>query len=119
MQYHKYGGLSHAKIAKILCISTSLSHRIETDTMLKFALAIFNPPWSIKNNRLRSLRDKNRESVRFGEIGCYFNDLAEKVRRWSTESDFKTNFEKQIIIAANSIEFRKYVMQVYQEHVNG
>ena len=117
--YHKYGFASHSKIAKTLNISTSLSHKSENDVMLKFAICYFQPPWTIKNDSLRHLKNASGELVRFQEVGECFEVLAEIVQEaLGTDTgslEFKKEFEKRIVEISKHIDFRKFVLSLLKQ----
>ena len=111
-EYHTYGSVSHADIAKKLQISTSLSAKIESDVFLKFSLALFNPPWSIRELSLRRLKDARGQQLHF-DVGECSELLEERVRDViSSEDDFRREYEKKIVEISKSVMFRRFVLQI-------
>lgn len=117
-KYHKFGGAAHSKIAKVLNISTSLSHKSENDVMLKFALCYFQPPWIVRHDQLRHLKDGSGLPIRFVETGECFDYLARIVQDVVDNSDsleFKREFEKRIVEISKHIDFRQFVLSLLKE----
>ena len=114
--YHTYGAKTHSEIAQELGISTSLSHKIESDLMMKFALAIFNPPWAVKHENLRHLKDAAGNMVKFESVGEYSNLLEEVVRAVlssQNERTFRREYEQRIVDISKNVYFRKFVMSMF------
>lgn len=115
--YNKYnGGTTHLKISEELGISVSLSHHIESKIFLKFALAVFQPPWQVRNKTLARLKDANGDLLQFSETGEYFEILSEMVYHdLGSNVDqltFKKECEKRIVEISKHVEFRKFVFSL-------
>lgn len=119
-EYNTYGVASHSEIAKELQISTSLSAKIEGDVFLKFSLNLFQPPWNVKDNGLRHLKDAAGNPVRF-DVGAYSDILAEVVRSVVGSSDvraFKMEYERRIVEISRHPEFRKFLVALINPNLD-
>jgi len=128
-RYHMHGNVTHSTIAKSMGISPSLSHLIENSVMLKFGLALFNPPWQVKNPELVRLRDTRGKIVRFDHTGEYFEELADVVYSRMVkegrapenigckEKEFQREYERNLIRVTRHPEFKKFVVNIYENFV--
>lgn len=117
-KYLKYrGGKTHKDIAKELGVSTSLSHKIENDVMLKFALALFNPPWQVREPTLCALKNACGHPVVFQEVGECFEALADAVLDETGDNKylFKKEYEKRIVETSHNVYFKRFVFSLFRD----
>ena len=116
-KYHKHGGMPLTKVAKELGYSVGMIHWIEHEAMVKFAAAMFYPPWKPKHKELVNMKDSQGRKVQFGETGPFYETMADSVEkklkkelgRQPTEDEFQERYEDDLITVSTSVDFRGQV----------
>jgi hypothetical protein len=121
-QQSSYGPHSkgHNDIGKELGMSPSMSHRVEYEAMLKYALFLMNPEWKVSHPQFRTLKGDMASITK--KPGDWYPDLAQKLEdefeKRGEDPDqeaFQKAYEEALIKVSKSPWFRSAIRDLFMK----